>query len=82
MDIIDRFNETAMNLVLSWRNIYIFAAAIFIIATIYQIAERGGVEAWHVISWILVIAIGYLIFRYSEGPLPGKKAEGENESDS
>ncbi|MCF8095334.1 MAG: hypothetical protein K9J79_08240 [Desulfobacteraceae bacterium] len=79
MDIIDRLNDTALNLVLNWRNIYIFAAAIFIIATIYQIAERGRIEAWHVISWILVLLIGYLIFRFSKGSLLDKKAEGKSE---
>lgn len=78
MDMIDQFNETAMKLVLSWRNIYVFAAAIFIIASIYQIAEIGRVEAGHIISWILIIIIGYIIFRASGSSQVDEKGEGES----
>ena len=62
MDRLDHFNSTISEMVLNWRNVVIFVAAIFLVGTVFHIAGDPSI-AWLIISWVIVAIIGWLFFK-------------------
>ena len=61
MDKLDRFNNAITDISVSWRNIFVFAAGIFVAGTIFAIAGESK-TAWVIISWIIVAVLAFLFF--------------------
>jgi len=61
VDNLDRFNEAVSNIAVSWRNVFVFVAFVYVVGTIFAISG-GSAVSWIIISWIIIAIIAALIY--------------------